>query len=324
MKNIAIYNTQPQHLENSIIENQDYLNQFIIELDVNKKSKTVYKQSITQFFYFIQNKSILELKRLDILNFKNHLKDNNKSPFTINTYLVAIKQLFKWLESKKIYPNIANNIKGVKQPRGFKKDVLTVSQIKKILNSINRDTLQGKRDYAILNLLVRTGLRIIEIQRANIEDIRQQGGEALLYIQGKGRSDKDDFVLLTEDTLTPIKDYLNARKYVNEYEPLFSSTSNRNNNLRLTINSISRLVKTRLRNVGIDEKKLTAHSFRHTAITLSLLSGASIQETKELARHSNINTTLIYAHNINRVSNAPEKKIESYLNDCFENKVVNY
>jgi integrase/recombinase XerC/integrase/recombinase XerD len=65
--------------------------------------------------------------------------------------------------------------------------------------------------------------------------------------------------------------------------------------------------------MGIDDSRITAHSLRHTAITLSLLAGATPQEARAMARHADINTTLIYAHNINRIAQAPEKKIDEFL-----------
>lgn len=161
--------------------------------------------------------------------------------------------------------------------------------------------------------MIRTGLRTIEVVRADVSDIRQEGGEAVLWIQGKGREVKDEFVVLTPDTLDPIYDYLSLRNVKSDSEPLFASVSLRNNNERLTTRSVSRIVKTRLRNAGINNKRLTAHSLRHTAITLALQAGATIQEAQALGRHSNINTTLIYAHNVNRILNAPERKIDKLL-----------
>ena len=163
-------------------------------------------------------------------------------------------------------------------------------------------------------MLVRTGLRTIELHRANIEDIRQEAGEALLYIQGKGRDSKDAFVLLTEDALRPLREYINARNEKNTRQPLFISHSNRNAGGRLSTRTISRIVKEALRVAGLNDSRLSAHSLRHTAITLSLLGGASVQEAQTMARHSDINTTLKYAHNINRIKQAPEKKIDVLLN----------
>ena len=150
-------------------------------------------------------------------------------------------------------------------------------------------------------------------ERANVEDIRQSGGEALLYIQGKGRSEKDAFVLLTPESLDPIMDYLRARGPVGDIDPLFEATGNKAGGERLTTRSISRIVKERMGSADIVSNRLTAHSLRHTAITLSLLGGATIQETQNFARHSNINTTMIYAHNIDRIGNAPERKIAGLL-----------
>jgi len=235
------------------------------------------------------------------------------SSLTLSAYLVTVRKFFEWAEGMKFYPNIARGIKGAKRSRGFKKDSLTVPQIKNLLSNIDRTTAQGKRDFAILNLLVRTGLRTIEVSRANIEDIRQESGEAILWIQGKGRDNKDEFVLLTEESLSPIREYLNTRGMAKNQEPLFVSTSNNNRGERLTTRTLSGIVKEHLREVGLNSGRLTAHSLRHTAITLSLLGGASIQEAQALGRHSNINTTLIYAHNINRVKNAPERRIDALL-----------
>lgn len=134
-----------------------------------------------------------------------------------------------------------------------------------------------------------------------------------MWIQGKGRDTKDEFVLLTHESLAPIHDYLQARGRAEDKHPLFTSLSDRNRNQRLTTRTIREIVKHNLKGIGLDSERLTAHSLRHTAITLSLMGGATIQEAQALGRHSNINTTLIYAHNINRIAQAPERKIDAVL-----------
>jgi integrase/recombinase XerC/integrase/recombinase XerD len=306
-------NLEIRSVENSII---DLANDFINDLDVKKSSKETYERELKRFInYWRENLGCRnDLLREDILNFKSYLSEEaGLSPLTISSYILIVRKFFEWLESKKKYLNIAKGIKGAKRARGFRKDPLILSQIRKVLESIDRTTLKGKRDYALINLLIRTGLRTIEVIRADIGDIRQEGGEAVLWIQGKGRDTKDEFVVLTEDTLEPIQDYLSKRVDAKENDPLFASISNRNNNKRLTTRSISRIVKTHLKNAGINSKRLTAHSLRHTAITLALQAGATIQEAQALGRHANINTTLIYAHNINRIIHAPERKIDKLL-----------
>lgn len=291
----------------------NYIEDFLRSIDIRENSKGTYQRALRQFFTFLCDKTIYDLIDNDILYYKNHLKELGLSAYTITSYLVVVRRFFAWTESKKIYPNIARSIKGMKAPKGFRKECLTGEQTNDLLTQFGLDTLQAKRDFAIINILLRTGLRTIELQRANIGDISQTGGEAKLFIQGKGRDSKDDFVILTQASLKPLRDYLRYRPNTSDNEPLFTSVSDRNNGKRIGTRSLSRIVKNALISAGLDNKKLSAHSLRHTAITSALIAGASLQEVKGMARHTNINTTLVYSHNIDRVTNAPERKIDEYL-----------
>lgn len=306
----------PVVLGDELIQGQpigDITQRFISSQDIKDSSKETYRKALRQFLLWIRETGITNPDRDTILRYKTELKDRGLSPYSISAYIVTVRRFFEWTESMRQYPNIAKGIKTAKNGNGFKKDPLTLDQIRSLLDSIDKTILTGKRDLALLNLLIRTGLRTIEVIRADIGDIRQQGTEALLWIQGKGQDAKDQFVVLTNDTLKPIYEYIQARGTKEKDKPLFASTSDRNNGIRLTTRSIRRIVKERLRSIGIDSERLTAHSLRHTTITLSLEAGATIQEAQALGRHANINTTLIYAHNIDRLRNAPERLIDKLL-----------
>jgi integrase/recombinase XerD len=293
-----------------------YLREFISEQDIKENSKGTYQRALKQFFFFVSNKSI-ELSGNDILDYKKFLSDQKLAAYTINSYLVVVRRFFAWTESKKIYPNVAKTIKAMKKPKDFRKESLSNQQIARVLKGINQSTLQGKRDFAVINLLLRTGLRTIEIQRADIGDIAKRIDEAKFYIQGKGRDAKDEYVVLTYTALKPILTYLEARGQNDVSAPLFASISDRNNGDRMTTRSISRLIKNALLKADIDDKRLTAHSLRHTAITNALKGGASLQEVKTMARHANINTTLIYSHNLERMANPAEKVIDKYMEEIY-------
>lgn len=296
----------------------EVIGRFLNSLDIMRNSKLTYKKGLRKFLLWLKSKQIQNPSREDILAYKHYLEDQKLSSLTLSSYLVVVRRFFEWAESVKIYPNISKGVRGAKRSKGFRKDPLTIEQVKEFLRKIDRSNPLGKRDYAIVNLMIRTGLRTIEVTRADVGDIRRQSGEAVLWIQGKGRDAKDEFVLLTEITLKSIMDYLLTRGGMKDKEPLFTSLSDRNREERLTTQSIRKIVKKHLRDIGIDSKRLSAHSLRHTAITLSLLGGATIQEARALGRHSDINTTLIYAHNINRLANAPERKIDAVLSDKIE------
>jgi len=292
----------------------ELVKRFIEAQDIAESSKGTYSRQIKRFIRWLRETGRIarmsQLAREDILAYKVSLQDSGLSSYSVSGYLVTVRKLFQWLESERIYPDITRGVKGAKKARGFRKDCLTPPQIRESLASIDRGTPEGIRDYALINLLVRTGLRVIEVARAEVRDIRQESSEAVLWVQGKGRDSKDDFVLLIEDTLRPIRAYLASRGRLPDEAPLFASISDRNSGQVLTTRSISRIVKEVFRGVGLDSKRLTAHSLRHTAITLSIKGGASLQQAQAMSRHSDPKTTMIYFHNLNRVQAGAEKFIQ--------------
>lgn len=294
------------NIENNIIQ------QWYNSLDVSENTKQTYLSHLICYLKWLRDKEIINVTKNNILEYKKYLVDKYSNA-TVCLKISSIKSFYSFLEEENITNDITRRIKGPKIPKGFKRDIFTLEQIKAILNSLDTSTLLGIRDYALMNLFFRTGLRGCEVQRANIEDIRNKDGEIVLYVQGKGRTGKDEYVVLTPTMLNILNDYLNVREqkqHITDTSPLFISVSDRNFGERLSIYSIRWVVKNILRNVGIDSKRLTTHSTRHTAITLSLLSGADLMDVKDMARHQNVNTTLLYAHNIKRLENAPEKKLE--------------
>jgi integrase/recombinase XerD len=314
---------QPISDQNTLVLSPDYqsiIERFLAAHDIKPKSKETYRRALRQFFVYLEANGGVQPTRETLIAYKAYLINKDLSAYTVSAYIIALRKLFQWTESEHLYANIASTIKGQKKPRGFKKDALSVKQARKLLT----ETITGARDYALVNLLVRTGLRTVEAERADIEDIRQQGEQAVLFIQGKGRDSKDDLVMLTDETLEPIRAYIAMRgRGVKDNSPLFISHSDRNYGERLTTRSISRIVKDKLAASGLNDRRLSAHSLRHTAVTFSLIGGATIQEAQTLARHSDINTTLIYAHNLDRLSKAPELKIDALLGNTRNVNNVN-
>lgn len=294
---------------------EDLGSAFLSDQDISPASRRTYARSLKQFFIWLEASGRAErmatLTREDILAYKESL--SNKSSYTVSSYLTVVRKLFQWLEARKVYPDITRGVKGSKKARGFRKEVLSPEQLRQALEAIDRSTLEGLRDYALVNLLARTGLRTIEVARAKVEDLRLEPGlrrgERVLWVQGKGREEADEFVLLTKEALHPLLDYLKARGRLSKEAPLFASVSDRNYGQPLTTRSISRIVKQAFRRVGLDSERLTAHSLRHTAITLAVLGGASLQQAQAMARHSDSKTTLVYYHNLDRVKAGAERYI---------------
>jgi len=291
----------------------DTYNSYIAYLDASAKTAETYGRALRQFAGYLQVNGIAQPTREDVISFKEHLAETGHKATTIQNYITAVKLFFSWTEQAGLYPNVSQHVKGAKISREHKKDYLTSAQVKDLLGSVERETVKGKRDYAILTLAITAGLRTIEIQRANVEDIRKAGDNIVIYIQGKGREEKAEYVKIPPQTEKAIRDYLNARGATDPAAPLFTSTSHNNAGERMTTRAISGLIKGRLVAAGYNSDRLTAHSMRHTAVTLALLGGESLQEAQQFARHANLATTQIYAHNINIAANTCSSTIANAI-----------
>lgn len=283
-------------------------NSYITFLDASPRTVQTYTGNIKQFIKWMQQNGITQPQRQDIIDWREDLKTRCK-PSTVQNYITALRLFFRWTEQAGLYPDIADHIKGAKLDNSHKKDYLTADQIKDILASIDTRTAKGKRDYCIIALMVTGGLRDIEISRANIEDLRQAGNCTALYLQGKGREERTEYIKVVPAVEKPLREYLKTRRKAKGKQPLFASTSNNNKGERLTPKSISSIVKNHFINAGYNSDRLTAHSLRHTAVTLSLIGGLPLEEVQQFARHKNISTTQIYAHNLDRAKNRSEDTI---------------
>lgn len=300
---------QGRQIETRATVGEDLFTRYINYLDTSPKTVETYAKALRRLFNFFALNGITQPRREDIIAYREALEAEGLKPTTRQNYITAARIFFKWTAQEGLYHNIADHIKGAKINRDHKKDYLTSRQVKEVLDGIERDTEQGLRDYAIFVLMVTGGLRTIEVTRANIEDLRPAGESIVLYIQGKGREEKTEFIKISPPVEKAIRAYLEARGEAEQSAPLFVSLSNNNRGSRLSTRTISGIIKTRLQEAGYNSERLTAHSLRHTAVTLSLLAGKDLAEVQQFARHSNIATTMIYNHSLDRARNSCSEAI---------------
>lgn len=164
------------------------------------------------------------------------------------------------------------------------------SQVKRILHSSDHRTSIGRRDYAVVLLLARLGLRCHEVVLMTLDDIDWAQGE--ITVRGKGR--RSDRLPIPDDVGTAIAAYLRCgrphcatrRLFVRDrapYEGFSSSTA---------VGDILRRAAAR---AGLDPSGLGPHRLRHSVATEMLRHGATLQEISEILRHRHPDTTAIYA-----------------------------
>lgn len=310
----------------------ELLQRFIDYVDVRETTMKGYAVALRAFGEWLQDNGITSPQRADILAYKEYLATPhrrrarydrpNSKPSSVITlaagtqqrYLRSVKMFFAWTAQEGFYPNIAERVKGATvRADNTKRDALQRADAMSVLESIDRSTTAGKRDYAIFLLAITCGLRVIELVRANCGNLETLAGERVLYVWGKGRDEADTFKKLTPEVYAAITDYLQTRGTLDPSAPLFASESHRNLGGRITEPSMCRIIKNRLKAAGFDSHRISAHSLRHTSVTFLLESGATIQEAQQHARHASPTTTQIYSHNIDAQKEHNEQRIYDFL-----------
>ena len=273
-----------------------FINTFVHSLDVKDSSRQTYARGIQQFFVWATNQGhdLATMDRNQILEYKSYLI-RTKSVRTAAGYLNCVRQFYQYAESMKMYPNIARSIKAPKKDNIYKRQPLTADQAKELI--MYYKITQCKRDYAIVNVLIHTGVRTAELISANIADLTTREGMPVLIVKKKGSDAKESMVKLTTAAYAALIDYMNAeRSTAGQNEPIFVSRSNHGRNERITTRSIRRIVEKGLQAIGINDPNISAHSLRHTGATLVYDATQDIEAVRLFCRHQSINTTQIYIH----------------------------
>ena len=301
-------------------EPADLIDNFIKFAQVSEKTAETYLKALRQMMNYFNLTGETQPTEETLIDWKNWLicheedgQEVRKAPATVNLYITACRRFFNWLEREGVYKDIGKYLKGVRIDRDPKKDYMTASQLRQVIGETDRDTVKGLRDYAILVLAITGGLRTIELTRADVKDLTVRGNNTVLYLQGKGYNDKNKFVIVPEETEQAIREYLKARGTTEGNEPLFASLSNNSKGGRMTTRAVSGVIKDYMKRAGFDSDRLTAHSLRHSSVTISLLEGATLEEARQHARHGSIATTQIYMHGIEADNNACSHRIEKAL-----------
>lgn len=223
------------------------------------------------------------------------LIERELAPGTINQRLTVVRSLINYAtEIGKCHYNLANlkmeRVSSYRDTTGISTD-----SFKLILSAVDRSTLRGKRDYAILLLLWGNALRRAEVTSCNVKDF--EAHEKTLSILGKGKRKQAQKVTLGTNTVQAINDWLNERGISEKNEPLFYAVHIGYYGHRLNTDSIYKIVKKYAKLASIP-KNLSPHRIRHSSITAALdATNGDVRAVQKLSRHSSINTLMIYDDN---------------------------
>ena len=168
---------------------------------------------------------------------------------------------------------------------------LSAAQVQKVLDGCDRTTALGRRDYAILMMLARLGLRANEVATLTLDDIDWRSGEMLVRAKGRQRARMP----MPPDVGVAVVAYLRDGRPTSSCRRLFLRTPAPNVGFASGC-AITMIARTALERAGIrGYAHQGAHIFRHTLATELLRSGATLSEIGQLLRHESHDTTRIYA-----------------------------
>ncbi len=278
--------------------------------EISDNTAILYLRGAKRFITWLDQQESRAVEADTIRSWKAELAQGNYAPATINAWLAGVKALFAWAtERGKLAYNPATLIKGASRKgtkKHHKREALTSTEVRRVLATPDT-TEQGLRDRAILALMAYTGVRSVEVHRADLKDLRNQGGRLVLFVQGKGHVELDDFVVIANQELdSALRSWLAVRG--KQAGALFCSLSHRSQGERLSLRALRFIVKDYFDKAGVIGNK-TTHSLRHTAITTAIQAGAPLQKVMSMSRHASIDTLMIYAHELDRLEQPAEEMI---------------
>lgn len=172
-------------------EPKTLLEDFLAFRQTTRTTAEAYTKALKVFFSFLNERGISAPTEADLLAYRETLFNKSLQATTIASYINAVKQFFSWAEERGLYRNIARNIKGAKVNNYYhKKDYLSVEQAKSVLSYYSGETLEALRNYALILLALTTGLRVIELSRADKKDIDISAGSKVYIYRAKADKTK--------------------------------------------------------------------------------------------------------------------------------------
>lgn len=272
-------------------------------VDVDELTLKAYRVGILNFMAYLKKHNINNPTRIDFKAYRDELK-SSMTINTINTYMTAVRALFKYLELNGLYENITRDVKSVRTSVLPKTQIISAEKLKSIYNGIT-----DLREKAIFSLACSTGLRANEIATAKIENIKTYNGEVVLFVKCKKRDDESEYNKLSPQVIDDLYNYIGNRS--SGY--IFISTSNNNQGQGVTNKTIRSIIKKIFKDNGIDEDRVSCHSLRRSFATIAYQNGADTRTIQDTLHQKSLVTTNRYINKCVRDNSKLEYNVSNIL-----------
>ena len=284
----------------------DFLSYVKNEKKFSKHTIRAYEYDLNEFEDFLNRYSKgIKIKNVEASSLQFFIQSLSKIGLegkTIQRKVSTVKSFFKYLAENQIIDyNIADLIHIPKASKRLPY-LLSKNEIIKLMKLPDLSCYNGIRDKSILEILYSTGLRISELKSIKLDDIDLN--KKLIKVLGKGN--KERYVILGQESLNSLADYLKIRGDINNNCFLYPNIYKKNNQ-NISEKTLFNIVKKYLKMISSNEK-LSPHSLRHSFATHLLENGADLLAVKDMLGHEDLSSTQIYTHlNIKKIKEVYRK-----------------
>ncbi len=281
-------------------EINSFLNYLTVEKGFSDNTLDAYRNDLQQLASFAGEEAAKQglipswenFSRQVMLAYMLNLKERNYAATTIARKVAATRSFFSFLKSESIVKiDPTENMSSPSVGKSLPKPI-TISQVRQLLEQpAKSNTLEARRDKAMLELLYASGMRISELVGLNLGDVNTAEG----YVRCFGKGNKERIVPIYEQAARLVKEYTEETrpKLAHKKDGVALFLNPRGD--RLTRQGFWQKLKEYAKSAGLDAK-ISPHTLRHSFATHMLSGGADLRAVQELLGHANISTTQVYTH----------------------------
>ncbi|WP_110927539.1 site-specific tyrosine recombinase XerD [Bacillus massiliglaciei] len=275
---------------------KDFIHYLTVEKGLAKNTIISYERDLKSYMLYIRNVEVLsswnDCRRMNIMHFLAHLKDQGKSSKTIARHIASIRSFHQFLLREKTAEQDPSIHIETPQPERSLPKVLGMEEVEALMEAPKTSDEYGLRDKAMLELLYATGMRVSEMIQLDVSDVHSTMG----FVRCVGKGNKERIIPIGHTALSAIEAYLEKGRGA------LASRKHRTDSLflnhhgnRLTRQGFWKILKKLGKEARI-EKEITPHILRHSFATHLLMNGADLRAVQEMLGHADISTTQIYTH----------------------------
>lgn len=267
------------------------------------ETRGTYTRALREFVRWFARDGSFRFTVRDVRRYKQYLSTKKKlSDVSVSTYLTALRRFCAYLVRRDILADSpARYVGGNSRPAAHSREYLTAEDIRAVLAAVPGSDLRGRRDYAMILLMIHCGLSEIELVRADVGDVERRGDGWEMAVQGKGHTRKDERITLPPGVKEAVDLYRAVRGNAGAGEPLFASAGNRTRGRRMTTRGVRDRINAILVQAGLKRsggRHVTPYSLRHTAAVLMAQGGATAEEIRRRMRLGSTATAELYLHHL--------------------------